>query len=182
LKQEGEKITCFDQPPFSQANKIYWSDVHDHRIYSADMAEPEVRTPIVTDDGMRTDGISVDWIHQLIYFTCSTTRTSVDVARLDGTDRKTVIPGEPGSKLRAVVVDPTAGWMFFSDWGQKPKIERAGMDGSNRAVIVRGEGSVEWPNGLTIDHVASRLYWVDAKLHEISSAKFDGTDRRLVLQ
>lgn len=144
------------------------------------MNDPEKRTPIVAEEGMRSDGLAVDWIHQLLYFTCAATRSSVDVARVDGTQRKTLVSGDPGSKLRALAIDPSEGWLFFSDWGQKPKIERAGMDGTHRSVVVRGAG-VEWPNGLTIDHVAMRLYWVDAKLHQISSVKFDGSDRRLVL-
>ena len=27
-------------------------------------------------------------------------------------------------------------WMFWTDWGNKPKIERSYMDGTNRKVIV----------------------------------------------
>ena len=40
--------------------------------------------------------------------------------------------------------------MYWTDWGQKPKIERCGMDGKNRMSIVTQEHGLEWPNGLTI--------------------------------
>lgn len=38
-----------------------------------------------------------------------------------------------------------------------------------------------WPNGLTLDLVKKRLYWVDAKLNTISVCNWDGSNRKLVL-
>lgn len=70
-------------------------------------------------------------------------------------------------------------WLYWSDWGSNAKIERAGMDGTHREVIASFD--VKWPNGITLDLVSKRLYWVDAKFHTISSCNFDGTQRRLVL-
>ena len=37
---------------------------------------------------------------------------------------------------RAIAVYPEKGWLFWSDWGENPRIERAGMDVSHRSVIV----------------------------------------------
>jgi hypothetical protein len=48
--------------------------------------------------------------------------------------------------------------LFWSDWGEAPKIERSNLDGSNRHIIVASH--LGWPNGLTIDYVAGQLYWV----------------------
>ena len=67
--------------------------------------------------------------------------------------------------------------MFWTDWGQVGKIERAGMDGSERRVIV-GPEQVSWPNGISLDLVMDRLYWVDAKLHQISSSDLEGSNIR----
>ena len=69
--------------------------------------------------------------------------------------------------------------MFWSDWGKVPKIERAGMDGSHREVIIME--TVLWPNGLTLDLVLDKLYWVDAKLNTIGSANLDGSQARIIL-
>lgn len=67
--------------------------------------------------------------------------------------------------------------MFWSDWGEVPKIERAGMDGdpATRQVIVSTR--VFWPNGLAVDFDSGRLYWADGKYNYIHSANVDGSDR-----
>lgn len=52
------------------------------------------------------------------------------------------------------------------------------MDGSERMALIT-EG-IFWPNALTIDYSASRIYWADAKHHVIESANFDGTNRKKV--
>ena len=72
--------------------------------------------------------------------------------------------------------------MFWSDWGERPKIERAGMegDGKSRKVIVTQD--IMWPNGLTVDYDESLLYWADASFHTISSVGFNGERRRIVLK
>lgn len=59
---------------------------------------------------------------------------------------------------RAIALDPTEGWMYWTDWGTSPKIERAGMDGSHRQTIVSYD--VKWPNGISLDLVKKRVYWV----------------------
>lgn len=69
--------------------------------------------------------------------------------------------------------------MFWSDWGSDAKIERAGMDGSHRETLI--QESVIWPNGLTLDLVMEKLYWVDAKMNTVGSSNLDGTEARVVL-
>ena len=58
--------------------------------------------------------------------------------------------------------------MYWTDWGEVPKIERVGMDGAvdTRAVLI--DKDIFWPNGLTLDYQDSRLYWADAKLKSIN--------------
>ena len=70
--------------------------------------------------------------------------------------------------------------MFWTDWGEEPKIERAEMDGSNRQVIIQQE--IHWPNGLTIDYSAQKIYWTDAKLDSIAKANYDGSNRESVFK
>lgn len=53
------------------------------------------------------------------------------------------------------------------------------MDGAERITIAK-EG-VFWPNGITIDYPANRIYWADAKHHVIESCFFDGVDRKKVI-
>jgi hypothetical protein len=39
-----------------------------------------------------------------------------------------------------------------------------------------------FPNGLSIDYVAERLYWVDAKLDKIETSTLDGNNRVTLIQ
>ena len=70
--------------------------------------------------------------------------------------------------------------MFWSDWGEIPKIECAGMDGSHESRVVIVSYNIAWPNGLTIDLVETRLYWSDAKLGYIHSCDYFGESRTVV--
>ncbi len=69
---------------------------------------------------------------------------------------------------------------FWTDWGLRAKIERASMDGTGRLPIVH-EG-IKWPNGLALDMLERRVYWADAKMKLISSADYNGFNKRIVLQ
>lgn len=66
-------------------------------------------------------------------------------------------------------------YMYWTDWGETPRIERAGMDSSMRKIIV--DSDIYWPNGLTIDLDEQKLYWADAKLSFIHRANLDGSFR-----
>ena len=39
---------------------------------------------------------------------------------------------------------------------------------------------MKWPNGITVDTVSERVYWVDAALDFIASADLDGNDFKKV--
>ncbi|XP_019375374.1 PREDICTED: LOW QUALITY PROTEIN: low-density lipoprotein receptor-related protein 5-like protein [Gavialis gangeticus] len=70
--------------------------------------------------------------------------------------------------------------MYWTDWGETPRIERAGMDSSTRKIIV--DSDIYWPNGLTIDLEEQKLYWADAKLSFIHRANLDGSFRQKVVE
>uniref|UniRef100_A0A023FLL9 Putative vitellogenin receptor ixodes scapularis vitellogenin receptor n=1 Tax=Amblyomma cajennense TaxID=34607 RepID=A0A023FLL9_AMBCJ len=81
---------------------------------------------------------------------------------------------------RAIVVNPLEGWMYWTDWGEAAQrlsvpawMARTGLPLSPQTSF--------GPTGLTIDFITKRLFWVDAKLHLISSADYDGSNRRVVL-
>ena len=77
------------------------------------------------------------------------------------------------------MVDPIGGFMYWTDWGQTPKIERAAMDGTQRSVIVIS--NLTWPNGLAIDHEGERLYWADGGTKAIEYANLDGKNRTTLI-
>ena len=69
--------------------------------------------------------------------------------------------------------------MFWSDWGQNPRIERAHMDGAMRRVIVSTK--LYWPNGLALDYTTRRVYFADAYLKYIDYCDYDGKNRHQVM-
>lgn len=69
--------------------------------------------------------------------------------------------------------------MYWTTWGEKPRIERADMDGSARNVIISDD--LITPSGLSIDYEAKKLYWADGTSKYISMSNFDGSKRRTIL-
>ena len=53
------------------------------------------------------------------------------------------------------------------------------MDGEDRSIIA--DKNLYWPNGLTLDYGADKLYWADAKHHVIECAELDGKNRKTVI-
>lgn len=156
---------------------IFWSDVSDQRIYKAPIDEGNERIAVVKDSQITADGLAVDWIYSHLYYS-DTKHSAIAVTNFDGSMTKELIKDDLEIP-RALALDPVHGFMYWTDWGSNPRIERAGMDGTHRQVIVNT--NVKWANGLTLDLVLNRIYWVDAKLNIISSCNFDGSDRRVVL-
>ena len=74
-------------------------------------------------------------------------------------------------------------YMYWTDWVQKPsaidaKIMRAYMDGTNREVLVNK--NIQWPNGLSLDPQANKLYWCDAYTDRIESVDLSNSSNREV--
>lgn len=157
---------------------IFWSDVTDKKIYKAPIDEGNDRAAVVSQDITTCDGLAVDWIYDHLYWT-DTGKNSIELANFDGKMRKVLIQSDL-DEPRAIALNPIDGWMYWTDWGLKPKIERAGMDGSHRQTIVSYD--VKWPNGLTLDLMKKRIYWVDAKLNIVSSCDYNGSNRRIILK
>lgn len=68
--------------------------------------------------------------------------------------------------------------LFWTDLGSAPKIERSYLNGKNRKAIVTS--SIIWPNSITLDYHAQKIYWVDAKSSSIESADYSGINRELL--
>ncbi|XP_013784840.1 very low-density lipoprotein receptor-like [Limulus polyphemus] len=156
---------------------LLWSDVAEGCIKSAPIDTGRPVTTIVKESVTTPDGIAVDWIYKHIYWT-DTGKNTIEVTDMQGTLRKTLIC-EGLDEPRAIVVNPLDGWMFWTDWGTSAKIERAGLDGSHRKGIVTSD--IQWPNGLAIDFLSKKIYWVDAKLHTLGSVDYNGDNQQIVL-
>lgn len=68
-------------------------------------------------------------------------------------------------------LSPLSRYMYWTEWGGKPKIDRAAMDGTGRITLVADVGRA---NGLTIDYAERRLYWTDLDTTLIESSNMLG--------
>nr|XP_034837843.1 very low-density lipoprotein receptor-like [Maniola hyperantus] len=160
---------------------VFWSNVREQKIYKSQINEEskggEKEGLVVIGDQLITlEGLAVDWIYKRLYWT-DAGKKHIELSDLNGDMRKILIQGKL-DEPRAITVNPLDGWMYWTDVGTVPKIERAGMDGTHRQIIV---SNVSSPNGVVLDLVRERIFWVDSKLHEISSCNYDGTARRVIL-
>lgn len=70
--------------------------------------------------------------------------------------------------------------VFFTDYGQIPKVERCDMDGQNRTKLV--DSKIVFPHGITLDLVSRLVYWADAYLDYIEVVDYEGKNRHTILQ
>lgn len=72
-------------------------------------------------------------------------------------------------------------FMFWTDFGQIPKIERATLSGTQRVVIVTS--SLQWPVGIDLDRRNRLLFWVDGgEMDRVESVDYHGNNRKLLFQ
>uniref|UniRef100_A0A8C8LYL0 EGF-like domain-containing protein n=1 Tax=Oncorhynchus tshawytscha TaxID=74940 RepID=A0A8C8LYL0_ONCTS len=168
----------------AETSHIYFADTTSFLI-GRQRLDGTNRKTILKDDLDNVEGISVDWIGNNLYWTNDGYRKTINVARLEkaAQTRRTLLEGDM-SHPRAIVVDPLHSWMYWTNWEEDEvndsvgKIERAWMDGSHRQDFVTSD--ILWPNGLTLDHGSSNMYWCDAYYDHIEKISLDGTHRTVV--
>lgn len=156
---------------------IFWSDMKLKKISKVDKGTDPVE--IISTGLDLVEGLAYDWIGGNIYWLDSKLN-SIEVAKENGSNR-IVLVKENITQPRGMCLDPSPGarWLFWTDWGENPRIERIGMDGTNRSIIINTK--IYWPNGLTLDTATQRVYFADSKLDYIDFCYYNGTGRQNVL-
>lgn len=162
-----------------ESGYIFWTDVIDENIRRTKMHDSSVVEDLVKINLHTPDGIAVDWINKKLYWT-DTGVDMIEVSDFDGKNRLQLVTTNL-EEPRAIVVHPSLGFMFWTDWGEKAKIEKCGMNGDLETRLEIVNTSILWPNALAIDYTVDRIWWADAKLHTIESSDLNGGNRRLVL-
>ncbi|XP_067681271.1 nidogen-like [Haliotis asinina] len=154
---------------------LYWTDVAGGQIRRAQYDGTDIQT--VLTGLVSPEGIAIDYISRNLYYTDSELDV-VGVAKLDGTDQKTLFSSDIINP-RSIVLDPRRGVFYWTDWNRdKPQIEKANMDGTSRMVLVTSDLGL--PNGLTLDDRTQQLCWGDAGTHRIECLRTDGLGRRIL--
>ncbi|KAL5005791.1 hypothetical protein ScPMuIL_016949 [Solemya velum] len=169
---------------YYKERKIFWTDVVDDKIYSGKMLENSLTNiePVIHTGLATTEGLAIDWIAENIYWVESNL-DQIEVAKLNGSFRTTLVAGEMRNP-RAIVVDPADGSLFWTDWDTaRPRIETCSMSGKGRKVIFEiDRNQAGWPNGLALDYIFKRIYWIDARSDSVHTVDYMGKDERLILK
>ena len=173
-----------------QADKtwLFWSDWGDDKIYSGLLSADQTslsNIKTVLHSGLTTtEGLAVDYVGGNLYWIQSSL-DQIEVAKINGSFRQTLVAGSM-SRPRGLALDPREAVMFWTDWDSAgPRIESCAMDGrpSSRVTVFRvASYGGAWPNGLTVDYQAVRLYWTDARSDSIHSSRYDGSDHHEIIR
>ncbi|XP_047359021.1 low-density lipoprotein receptor-related protein 6 [Vespa velutina] len=134
---------------------------------------------VVNSSLISPDGLACDWYTGKLYWTDGE-KNRIEVTSIDGQHRK-VLFWTDIYQPRAVALAPMKSILFWTDWGDVPKIERAAMNGdpTTREVIVSDD--IFWPNGLTVDYENELVFWADGRLKFIAVMDYYGKNRRKVI-
>ncbi|XP_072176421.1 low-density lipoprotein receptor-related protein 5-like protein [Diadema setosum] len=157
---------------------VFWSDVGllDSSIHRANPDGSAQRT-VFAKNGSVIDGLALDLTKDRLYWT-DTGYDEIGSMDLDGSDNR-VILSDDLDEPRAIVIHDGTRKMYWTDWGNAPKIEKANLDGSSREVIV--DSQLIYPNGLAFSSDGQTLFWCDAARDRIESVDLNGENRQLLL-
>ncbi|XP_016414141.1 low-density lipoprotein receptor-related protein 2-like [Sinocyclocheilus rhinocerous] len=162
-----------------QLHRVFWTDTIQNKVFSVDTDGSRLQVVLnVSVD--YPENLAVDWVNNKLYVVEASVNR-IDMVDLDGSNRVTLIAEHLGNP-RGLALDPTVGYLFFSDWDTlngEPGLERAYMDGTNRYGIIRTK--LGWPAGITLDLEAKRVYWVDSRYDYIETTTYDGLHRKTVV-
>ncbi|XP_053558516.1 very low-density lipoprotein receptor [Bombina bombina] len=163
-----------------EGQTLFWADTIQKAILSASVdTRDKVGNHVKVIENLHNpSAIAVDWIYKSIYWADIGSKT-ISVSNFVGS-KKRVLFNTGLKDPVSIAVDPIAGFIYWSDWGEPAKIEKSGMNGIDRQQLVVSD--IERPNGIVLDMVKRRLYWLDSKLHTLSSVDFSGQDRRVILK
>uniref|UniRef100_A0A2I3RHU6 LDL receptor related protein 8 n=1 Tax=Pan troglodytes TaxID=9598 RepID=A0A2I3RHU6_PANTR len=139
-------------------NRIYWCDLSYRKIYSAYMdkaSDPKEQEVLIDEQLHSPEGLAVDWVHKHIYWTDSGNKT-ISVATVDGGRRRTLFSrnlSEPRAIACLVLITSS----------------RLGSQVHDLILLP------------SQDLLSQRLYWVDSKLHQLSSIDFSGGNRKMLI-
>ncbi|XP_047516497.1 sortilin-related receptor-like isoform X1 [Pieris napi] len=165
-------------------NCIYWADIEVDKISRQCFNNGDKQEIVVDTDLASIEGMALDWISNVLFFVDGS-RKKIEAVRTDlssqGRMRATILDSKVLSKPRGIAVHPKAGYLFWTDWDRKnPSVSRSNLDGSDVKKLFTNP-IVQWPNGITIDQMSERIYWVDAMEDYIASADLEGKYFRRIL-
>uniref|UniRef100_A0A6Q2Z7L4 EGF-like domain-containing protein n=1 Tax=Esox lucius TaxID=8010 RepID=A0A6Q2Z7L4_ESOLU len=165
---------------------VCWIDVGDSpantHLKCASIPELKVVTDIriinISLSLHHVEQMAIDWLTGNFYFE-DNMDDRIFVCNADGQTCVTLLDQELHNP-KGIALDPAMGKVFFTDYGQTPKVERCDMDGQNRTKLV--DSKIVFPHGITLDLVNRLVYWADAYLDYIEVVDYEGKNRHPIIQ
>nr|XP_022326452.1 low-density lipoprotein receptor-related protein 4-like isoform X2 [Crassostrea virginica] len=164
---------------FDRSTKtLFYSDITSHLIMSTSLHG--MGTTLFYRTGFAyAYKLAIDYSTGNLYYTAVTSETSenyIGSVHKNASLHKTLLSTlqTPG----AIVLYPSKGFLFWSEWGNASAIRRAYMDGTNTTYIAKKD--LTWPNGLAIDFTTNILYWVDGSTNRVEFSNLDGGNRQVL--
>ncbi|CAH0625561.1 unnamed protein product [Chrysodeixis includens] len=158
-------------------NCIYWADIELDKISRQCYNNGTAQEIIIDRDLASIEGMAFDYISNVLFFVDGL-RKKIEAVRIDmlhdSRMRVTILDSKILSRPRGVAVHPKAGYLYWTDWDRvNPSVSRSNLDGTDVKKLF-GKPIVQWPNGITIDQMSERIYWVDAMEDYIASSDLNG--------
>ncbi|KAK0099194.1 hypothetical protein PV326_000031 [Microctonus aethiopoides] len=162
---------------------VCWSDsgVEKIQCIKTNGTHTGEKITVVNTTLVSPDGLACDWYTDKLYW-MDGEKNRIEVTSIDGEQHRKVLFWTDIYEPRAIVLVPMKSIMFWTDWGDAPKIERASMNGDPKSREVIVSQDIFWPNGLTVDYEKELIYWADGRLKFIAVMDYDGKSRRKIVK
>ncbi|KAF7274916.1 hypothetical protein GWI33_012422 [Rhynchophorus ferrugineus] len=153
-------------------------------IFTVQLTKETEITPIVPDLPDDVQGLAIDPIDDVLYWTDSVNKT-INFVKLNDTDFEPqllfafsdVVPQD-------IAIDVCRRYIYWTNSDvNHPSIERSFLNGSNRETIVDSDLII--PAGIAIDYKKQRIYWADMRegiYYRIDSCDMNGNSREIVYE
>lgn len=162
-----------------KAGNIYWTDITNHGIYKANPDGSNVQK--IISDIYRPMSITIDNIRGGIYWTNWLENLEIEVgfADLDNYEKKIILPNSRfyiGSG-NGLFYDEIYDKLYLSDFSAH-QIIRIDLKTNDFTRLTYAKE----PQGIVVDYKNRRVIWADTGDGSISSVKYDGSDKKVLIK